>query len=172
MQNNKTIKTCLFSTPTISVPNTFTALHLAHISWNLYSANAPTQYANEFSINESSDFAHYNIFDSMDIAQHFFDCAFAIADSVRDNVDYSVQDAYYTLEEISADTVVRESVASMLAHAVESFVANSTEYNKHTQYIIEDYAHLVEEVNTQLPTQIAQLEKQLAQLKATQDSIQ
>ena len=168
MQNNKTIKTCLFSTPTVSVPNTFTALHLAHISWNLYSANAPTQYANEFSINESSDFAHYNIFDSMDIAQHFFDCAFAIADSVRDNVNYSVQDAYSTLEEISADTVVRESVASMLAHAVESFVANSSDYNKQSEYILQDFAYLVEDSASATASQIAQLEKQLATLKAKQ----
>lgn len=170
MQNKK-IKTSLFSTPTVSVPNTFTALHLANISWNLYSVNAPTHYVNEFSIHEGSDFAHYNIFDSMDIAQHFFDCAFAIAESVKQNVDYSVQDAYYMLEEISADTVVRESVASMLAHAVQEFV-DSKHYNKHTDYIVEEYAVLLEDVNTQLPKQIAQLEKQLAQLKATQQSIQ
>ena len=170
MQKTKTIKTSLFSTPTVSVPNNFTALHLAHISWNLYSSNAPTHYANEFSIDESSDFAHYNIFDSMDIAQHFFDCAFAIAESVRDNIDYSVQDAYYTLEEISADTVVRESVASMLAHAVESFVANTSDYNKQSEYILQDFAYLVEDSASATASQIAQLEKQLAVLKAKQSA--
>lgn len=168
---NKNINTTLLSTPTISVPATFTALHLAHISWNLYSTNAPTHYVNEFSINESSDFAHYNIQDAVDIAQHFYDCAFAIADSVRDNVNYSVQDAYNMLDDMYADTVVRESVSSMLASAVTDFV-HSADYDKHTQYIIEDYAYLHEDINTQLPKQIAQLEQQLAQLKATQDSIQ
>ena len=53
-----TIKTNLYSTPTISVPANFTALHLAHISWNLYSVNAPTHWQDEFSIDESSDFAN------------------------------------------------------------------------------------------------------------------
>lgn len=169
MQNNKKIKTSLFSTPTVSVPNNFTALHLAHISWNLYSTNAPTHYVNEFSIDESSDFAHYNIFDSMDIAQHFFDCAFAIAESVQQNVDYSIQDAYYTLEEICADTCVRESVASMLYYAVQDFV-DSSDYSKHTQYILQDFAYLVEDSASATATQIAQLEKQLAQLKAKQSA--
>ena len=42
----QTIKTNLISTPTITVPASFTALHLAHISWNLYSSNAPTYYSN------------------------------------------------------------------------------------------------------------------------------
>ena len=171
MQNNKKIKTSLFSTPAVSVPNNFTALHLAHISWNLYSVNAPTQYTNEFSIHEGSDFAHYNISDAMDIAQHYFDCAFAIAESVRDNVDYSIQDAYNTLEEIYADTVVRESVASETAHAVQQFV-DSKDYNKHTDYILQDYEYLHEDLNTQLPKQIAQLREQLDKLEAVQNSIQ
>ena len=171
MQKTKTINTSLISTPTVSVPANFTALHLAHISWNLYSATAPTHYVDEFSISDGGDFAMYNISDAKDKSEHYYDCAFAIAESVKQNVDYSIQDAYSTLEEIYADTCVRESVASELHYAVQQFV-NSADYNKHTQYIIEDYAYLVEDINTQLPTQIAQLEKQLAQLKATQDSIQ
>ena len=168
MQKTKTINTSLISTPTVSVPNNFTPLHLAHISWNLYSANAPVHYVNEFSISEGSDFAHYNIFDSMDIAQHYFDCAFAIAESVRSNTDYSVQDAYSTLEEICADTVVRESVAHMTADAVESFVANTSDYNTQSEYILQDFAYLVEDSASATASQIAQLEKQLATLKAKQ----
>jgi len=171
MQNNKVIKTNLKSTPTISVPNCFTALHLAHISWNLYSANAPTQYADEFTISDGGDFAMYNISDAKHISEHYFDCAFAIAESVKQDVNYSVQDAYNTLAEIYADTVVRESVAGETAHAVQQFV-NSKDYNKHTQYIIEDYAVLHEDINTQLPKQIAQLREQLAKLEAVQQSIQ
>jgi len=163
----QTISTNLFSTPTITVPATFTALHIAHISWNLFSYNSPTHYANEFSIDESSDFAHYNIFDSMDIAQHFFDCAFAIGSSVESNVDYSVQDAFNMCDEISADTVVREDVSTQLVDAIQQFV-DSEDYAKHTDYIAQDYKLLVEESASVLPTQIAQLEKQLAQLKAKQ----
>ena len=163
----QTISTNLFSTPTLTVPASFTALHIAHISWNLFSSNSPTHYANEFSIDESSDFAHYNINDSMEIAQHFYDCAFAIGSSVQENVNYSVQDAFNTCDEIYADTVVREDVSTQLVYAVQQFV-NSDSYAKHTDYIAQDYSALVEDTANTLPTQIAQLEEQLASLKAKQ----
>ena len=163
----QTISTNLISTPTISVPASFTALHLAHISWNLFSANSPTHYANEFSIDESSDFAHYNIQDSMDIAQHFYDCAFAIGSSVEDNVDYSIQDAFDMLDDFYGDTVVREDVSTQIESAIQQFV-DSKDYAKHTDYIAQDYSALVEDTASVLPTQIAQLEQQLAQLKAKQ----
>ena len=165
----QTISTNLFSTPTLTVPASFTALHIAHISWNLFSSNSPTHYANEFSIDESSDFAHYNINDSMEIAQHFYDCAFAIGSSVQENVNYSVQDAFNTCDEIYADTVVREDVSTQLVYAIQQFV-NSDSYAKHTDYIAQDYSALVEDTANTLPSQIAQLEKQLAQLKAKQSA--
>jgi hypothetical protein len=164
-----TIKTNLFSTPTISVPASFTALHLAHISWNLYSANAPTHYTNEFSIHEGSDFAHYNISDSMDIAQHFYDCAFAIGSSVQDNVDYSIQDAFDMCDDFYGDTCVRENVSTQLVYAIQDFV-DSKDYDKHTQYIVQDYSALVEDTAQALPSQIAQLEQQLATLRAKQSA--
>jgi hypothetical protein len=168
----QTISTNLISTPTISVPASFTALHLAHISWNLYSSNAPTYYSNEFSIHESSDFAHYNIQDSMDIAQHFYDCAFAIGSNVEENVDYSVQDAFNMLDEFYGDTCVREDVSTQIARAIQNFVDSKTgyDYAKHTNYIAQDYSALVEDTAQQLPSQIAQLETQLAQLKAKQSA--
>ena len=162
-----TIKTNLFSTPTVSVPANFTALHLAHISWNLYSVNAPTHWQDEFSIDESSDFAHYNINDSMEIAQHFYDCAFSIGSSVEENVDYSIQNAFDCIDDFYGDTCVREDVSSQLVYAVQDFV-DSKDYNKYTHDIMLDYTTLVEESASALPTQIAQLEKQLAQLKAKQ----
>ena len=168
MKKAQTIKTNLRSTPTLSVPANFTALHLAHISWNLFGNNTP-YYTNEFSIDESSDFAHYNIEDSMDIAQHFYDCAFAVGRSVQEDVDYSVQDAFDCIDDFYGDTVVREDVSSQLVYAVQDFV-DSKDYNKYTQYILQDYATLVEESASALPTQIAQLEKQLAQLKAKQSA--
>ena len=163
----QTINTNLISTPTISVPASFTALHLAHISWNLFSANSPTYYSNEFSIDPSSDFAHYNISDSMDIAQHFYDCAFAIGSSVQDNVDYSIQDAFDMLDDFYGDTVVREDVSTQIESAIQQFV-NSKDYAKHTDYIAQDYSALVEDTQQALPSQIAQLETQLATLKAKQ----
>ena len=167
MKKAQTIKTNLRSTPTLSVPANFTALHLAHISWNLYSVNAPTQWENEFSIDDSSDFAHYNINDSMEIAQHFYDCAFSIGSSVEENVDYSIQDAFDCIDDFYGDTCVREDVSSQLVYAIQNFV-DSNDYNKYTQYILQDYATVIEESASVLPTQIAQLEKQLAQLKAKQ----
>ena len=163
----QTISTNLFSTPTLTVPASFTALHLAHISWNLFSSNSPTHYANEFSIDESSDFAHYNIQDSMDIAQHFYDCAFAIGSNVQQNVDYSIQDAFNMCDEFYGDTVVRESVSTQLVNNILAHI-NCGEYAKYTDYIVQDYSALVEATAQQLPSQIAQLEKQLAQLKAKQ----
>ena len=166
MQN---IKTNLISTPTIAVPDNFSALHLAHISWNLYSENAPTHFANEFTVHDGGDFAMYNIGDSKDISEHFYDSAFAIADSVRKDIDYSIQDAFYMLDDFWGDTVVREDVSSQLQYAIEEFV-NSTDYDKYTQYILKDYAYLVEESAEHLPQQIAQLEKQLAQLRTKQSA--
>lgn len=164
-----TIKTNLFSTPTLSVPANFTALHLAHISWNLYSVNAPTHFADEFSIDESSDFAHYNIEDSMEIAQHFYDCAFAIGNSVQEDVDYSVQDAFDCIDDFYGDTCVREDVSSQLVYAIQDFV-DSDKYDKHTHDIVLDYTAVVEDSATATASQIAQLEKQLAQLKAKQSA--
>jgi hypothetical protein len=161
----QTIHTNLRSTPTITVPANFTALHLAHISWNLYSSYAPTHYENEFTCVEGGDFSMYGIDDSKDISEHFYDCAFYIGNLVRDNVDYSVQDAFEMLDEISADTSVREEVSSTLAHTIQQFVS-SEDYDKYTQYIQNDYAVLVEENTSALPQQIAVLEKQLASLKA------
>jgi len=161
----QTINTNLYSTPTISVPANFTALHLAHISWNLYSLNAPTSYSNEFSIDDSSDFAHYNIQDSMDIAQHFYDCAFAIGSNVQENVNYSIQDAFDCIDDFYGDTSVREDVSTQLVNNIQAHI-KCAEYDKYTQYIAQDYSALVEDTATQLPEQIAQLEAQLAQLKA------
>ena len=163
----QTISTNLISTPTISVPASFTALHLAHISWNLYCANAPTHFDNEFSIHEASDFAHYNIQDSMDIAQHFYDCAFAIGSNVENNIDYSIQDAFNMLDEFYGDTCVREDVSTQIERAIRELVADSN-YAKYTDYIAQDYTWIVEATQQVLPSQIAQLEEQLAQLKAKQ----
>ena len=165
----QTISTNLISTPTISVPASFTALHLAHISWNLFSANSPTHFADEFSIHESSDFAHYNIQDSMDIAQHFYDCAFAIGSSVEDNVDYSIQDAFNMLDDFYGDTCVREDVSTQIERAIRELVAHK-DYAKHTNYIAQDYTWIVEATQQVLPSQIAKLETQLAQLKAKQSA--
>ena len=164
MQN---INTTLKSTPTIAVPDNFSALHLAHISWNLYSSNAPTHYTDEFTVHDGGDFAMYNISDSKDISEHFYDSAFAIADKVRDNVDYSIQDAFDMLDNFWGDTCVCEDVSSQLSYAIQQFV-DSADYDKHTQLILEDYAYLVEEYETATASQIAQLEKQLAQLRAKQ----
>ena len=168
----QTISTNLISTPTISVPASFTALHLAHIAWNLFSANSPTHYENEFSIDDSSDFAHYNIQDSMDIAQHFYDAAFAIGSNVQDNVDYSVQDAFNMLDDFYGDTCVREDVSTQIERAIADFVNSTTgyDYPKHTDYIAQDYSALVEDMGQALPSQIAALETQLATLKAKQSA--
>ena len=165
----QTITTCLRSTPTLTVPASFTALHLAHISWNLFSSNSPTHFANEFSIDDSSDFAHYNISDSMDIAQHFYDCAFAIGESVQQDVNYTLQDAFNCLDDFYGDTCVREDVSTQIESAIQELVADSN-YAQYTDYIVQDYSALVEDTAQALPSQIAQLEKQLAQLKAKQSA--
>ena len=166
MQQQK-IKTNLISTPEISVPANFTALHLAHISWNLYSSYAPTHYADEFTIHDGGDFAMYNISDKKDVSEHFYDSAFAIGNYVQENVDYSVQDAFDMLDNFWGDTCVREEVSSTLEYTIREFV-NSEDYVKHTELILEDYAYLVEESASATASQIANLEKQLADLKAKQ----
>lgn len=158
----QTISTKLISTPTISVSSKFTALHLASIAWDLYCETAPTHFAGEFTICEGGDFAMYNIGDSMDMAQHYYDCAFSIGNSVQNNVQYSVQDAYAELEDMYADTCVREEVSETVYNAVNSYVHDNDEDG----YIAHDYKHLTEEQGLALPKQIANLEKQLATLKA------
>ena len=161
------IHTNLISTPTITVPANFTALHLAHVAWDLYSTTAPTQFAGEFTISDGGDFAMYGIEDSKQISDHFYDSAFAIADQVQRNANYSIQEAFDLLDDLYADTCVRESVSSMLASAITDLV-NSADYDKHSSYIAEDYVYLTEEQSASVNAQIQNLEKQLAQLKATQ----
>jgi len=159
----QTISTKLISTPTISVSKNFTALHLASIAWDLYSSTAPTHFAGEFTIVEGGDFSMYNIHDSMDMAQHYFDCAYGIGNSVQDNVEYSVQDAYNMLEDICADTVVREEVSSTLCEAVSNYTHDSDSDSN----IAEDYAYLNEDLAQLRAQRIQELESQLAQLKAS-----
>ena len=165
----QTISTNLISTPTLTVPASFTALHLAHISWNLFSSNSPTQFENEFTICEGGDFSMYGISDSMDIAQHFYDCAFAIGESVQQDVNYTLQDAFNCLDDFYGDTCVREDVSTQIESAIQELVADSN-YAEYTDYIVQDYSALVEDTAQALPSQIAQLEKQLAQLKAKQSA--
>jgi len=152
----KTINTSLIGV-TVQVPQNFTALHLAHVAWNLYCETAPSFYTDEFSINEASDFAHYNIHDRIDKAQHFYDAAFTIGHNVEENIDYSVQDAYDIIDEFSGDTIVREDVSFALAEAVEQFVAHKN-YAMHTDYIAEDYAMLQDAIP---PSQKISLEQYL-----------
>ena len=141
-KTTQTVNTSLIGV-TLTVPASFTALHLAHIAWNLYCETAPSFYRDQFSINEASDFAHYNIHDRIDKAQHFYDCAFAIGQNVEENINYSVQDAYDIIDEFSGDTIVREDVSFALADAVEQFVAHKN-YATHTDWIAEDYLMLRE----------------------------
>ena len=160
----QTINTSLISTPTISVSKNFTALHLASIAWDLYSSTAPTHFAGEFTIVDGGDFSMYGIEDSMDMAQHYYDCAYGIGNSVVDNVNYSVQDAYNMLDDFYGDTSVREDVSSTVYDAVANYVHTE----KEDGYIADDYSVLVEDSASALPSQIAALEKQLAALKAKQ----
>ena len=160
----KTINTSLIDV-TVQVPQNFTALHLAHIAWNLYCETAPVYFRDEFSINEASDFAHYNIHDRIDKAQHFYDAAFTIGHNVEENIDYSVQDAYDIIDEFSGDTIVREDVSFALADAVKQFVSHK-DYAMHTDYITEDYLMLRESVP---PSQKISLEEYL-QLRERENS--
>ena len=166
MQQQK-IQTNLISTPEISVPANFTALHLAHVSWDLYSNTAPTQFVGEFTINDGGDFAMYGIEDSKQISDHFYECAFYIAEQVQRNANYSIQNAFDLLDDLSADTCVRENTSSMLVNAINDLVTDS-KYDQYSKYIAEDYVYLNEEQTASVNAQIQNLETQLAQLKATQ----
>lgn len=161
------IKTNLISTPEISVPANFTALHLAHVAWDLYSSTAPTHFSGEFTINDGGDFAMYGIDDSKQISDHFYECAFAVGHNVEQDVNYSVQEAFDMLDDFYGDTCVRESVSSMLVEAIEQLV-NDSKYTEYSNYIADDYAYLNEEQTASVNAQIEKLETQLKQLKATQ----
>jgi hypothetical protein len=163
----QTIKTNLISTPTISVPANFTALHLAHVAWDLYSSEAPTHFSGEFTIHDGGDFAMYNIEDSKLVSDHFYECAFAIANYVQQDSNYSIQEAFELIDDLPADTCVRENTSHMLVEAIEQLVNNS-KYNEYSSYIAEDYVYLTEEQTASVNAQIQKLETQLAQLKATQ----
>jgi len=159
---NQTINTLLISTPTITVSNKFTALHLAAIAFDLYCDTAPTHHRGEFTIVEGGDFSMYNISDSMDMAQHYYDCAYSIGNAVLDNVEYSVQDAYNMLEDISADTIVREEVSETVYNTVNTY----THSEDADSNIAWDYSHINEEQGNTIPQQIVALEQQLATLRS------
>ncbi len=159
----QTINTTLISTPSFAVSNKLTALHLASIAWDLYCETAPTHFAGEFTICEDSDFAHYNIQDQMDMSQHYYECAYAIGNSVVDNPEYSVQEAYSMLDDdFYGDTVVREEVSETVYNAVAKYVHTPDE----DESVAWDYKHLIQEQGNALPQQIAALETQLAALKS------
>ena len=73
------------------------------------------------------------------------------------------------LDDFYGDTCVREDVSTQIEDAIQQLVTDSN-YAKYTDYIAQDYTALVEDTQQALPTQIAQLEKQLAQLKAKQSA--
>ena len=64
---------------------------------------------------------------------------------------------------------MREDVSTQIESAIHELVADSN-YAQYTDYIVQDYSALVEDTAQALPSQIAQLEKQLAQLKAKQSA--
>jgi len=73
------------------------------------------------------------------------------------------------LDDFYGDTCVREDVSGQIESAIQDFV-DSKDYAKYTGYIAQDYTWIVEATQCVLPSQIAQLEEQLAQLKAKQSA--
>ena len=158
------IETSAYHEPELVLPNSFTALHIAYISWNLYSSSAPTCWADEFSIDESSDFAHYNIHDAKDISDHFYDCAFSIGENVKSNPQYSVQEAYDAAIDIGGDTVVREDVLSDVLMSIREYIKSG---NKNMdEYIQEDYQMLSDQEAENKENEHAKLESKLEDLYA------
>ena len=167
-QNGKTnenflniIATSSIDKPELVVPNSFTALHVASICAELYSGTAPTWQMSEFTTCFGGDFGAYDVDDQMDMAQHYFDTAFAIGESVKENLAYSVQEAYDAAIDICADTVIRENVMSDVFSAIKKYSG------KYDDFIQEDYLILNEEAGLGCAKRIAKLEAELAELKAS-----
>jgi len=156
------IETNLLSESTITTPSDYTALHIAYIAWDLYSSEAPTHYSGEFQVSEGGDFEAYNVHDAKDISDHYYDAAFSIANSVRDDLDYSVQDAFDLLADFSGDTAVRDRVYFSVVSAVQEQIADSTKYSEVSEYIASDYTYLAEDLNMRLPSIIDNLNKKIA----------
>ena len=160
------IETNLLSESTITTPSDYTALHIAYIAWDLYSSEAPTHYSGEFQVSEGGDFEAYNVHDAKDISDHYYDAAFSIANSVRDDLDYSVQDAFDSLADFSGDTAVRDRVYFSVVSAVQEQIADSTKYSEVSEYIASDYTYLAEDLNMRLPSIIDNLNKKIAKAEA------
>ena len=158
------IATQAISDPEIVVPNDFTALHIASICWELYSDSAPTHFRNEFTICEDGDFAMYNVHEYNEIAQHYFDTAFAIGESVKSNPNLPVQEAYDAAIDFLGDTCVRESVMSDVLYEIDRMF-KSDEYKSISEFVQEDYAMLNKHEEEAKENEIARLEQQLADLK-------
>ena len=156
------IETNLLSEPTVTLPSDYTALHIAYIAWDLYSMKAPTHFSGEFQVSEGGDFEAYNVHDAKDISDHYYETAFSIANSVRDDLDYSVQDAFNSLADFSGDTIVRDEVYETAVCAVQEQIADSTKYSEVSEYIAQDYTYLAEDLNMRLPSIIANLNKKIA----------
>ena len=159
------IETSAYSEPTLTLPADFTALHIAHICANLYSGISPTDLMPDFTICENGDFAMYNVHDKFDMAEHYFYTAHAIGESVKSNPNLPVQEAYDAAIEISADTVVREEVLSDVLIAIEDYIKSDNLITD--EYIQEDYQMLRDQEAEDKVDEIAKLEKQLAELKAS-----
>ena len=159
------IETSAYSEPTLTLPADFTALHIAHICANLYSDISPTDLMPDFTIDEGGDFAMYNVHDKFDMAEHYFYTAHAIGESVKSDSKLSVQKAYDAAIEISADTVVREEVLDDVLCAIENYIKSDNLITD--EYIQEDYAMLAEHEEEAKAYELARLERELAELKAS-----
>ena len=157
------IETHAYSTPELTLPADFTALHIAHICANLYSGTCPSDLMPDFTICENGDFAMYNVHDKFDMAEHYFYTAFSIGESVKSNPNLPVQEAYDAAIEISADTVVREEVLSDVLIAIDEYIKSDNLITD--EYIQEDYQILRDQEAEDKVDEIAKLEKQLAELK-------
>ena len=160
------IETNLYSEPTITVPSDYTALHIAYLAWELYCTAAPTHWSGEFQVAEGGDFEAYNVHDAKDISDHYYEIAFSIANSVRDDLEYSVQNAFDQLAEFSGDTIVRENVSFTVVSEIKNQVADSANYSKVSEYIADDYTYLAEDLNMRLPSIIENLNKKIAKAEA------
>jgi len=101
-----------------------TAMHVAHSLYNLYcTALKNSSFINEFSIDDSSDFAHYSVHDMHDKINAYFNAFAAVQQLVQQNVNATVQQAFKAAHDNSnaynLDTCIAEEVQESINNAIQ-----------------------------------------------------
>ena len=124
MQKATKVKTTILGNNNTVVNVNVTAMHIAHALYNNYcTALTNSSFKNEFAVNDSGDFAHYNVADMQDKLTAYFNAFAAVQQLVQQNINATVQQAFAAAHDGAAvvqyDTLIAEEIQESINSAIQ-----------------------------------------------------